>query len=179
MKTQKTILNTLVLSFMVTAVAPTIAMQPEQQDSLAAIVKDIYSHYPKTTIGIAAIATLCLYKLFKRMTSKKISKKDFFTMNAKELFGKDAQDIFNPVYNNRTQILGIVSGVDISYDDNEVHIRISQQISGEILKQALKKFGYDDKECGALPATKQAKIKPNFRASSLVLPLPKEGIKKQ
>lgn len=41
MKTQKTILNTLVLSFMVTAVAPTIAMQPEQQDSLAAIVKDI------------------------------------------------------------------------------------------------------------------------------------------
>mgnify|MGYP007043499335 CR=1 FL=1 len=70
MKTQKTILNTLVLSFMVTAVAPTIAMQPEQQDSLAAIVKDIYSHYPKTTIGIAAIATLCLYKLYKRITQK-------------------------------------------------------------------------------------------------------------
>lgn len=70
MKTQKTILNTLMLSFMVTAVAPAIAAQPEQQDSLAAIVKDFYSDHPKISIGIAAIATLCLYKLYKRMTRK-------------------------------------------------------------------------------------------------------------
>lgn len=150
MKTQKTILNTLVLSFMVTAVAPAMAVgspnnafQPER-DSLAAIVKDFCSDYPKTSIGIgiAAIATLCLYKLYKRMTT--ISKKDFFTMDAEELCGQGARDIFPPVYRGKPK-----SEMTINYSEknNEVYLYIPSGTSREAFDTKLKAAGFSNEDC--------------------------------